>query len=101
MPVHHTKNPHLMGGRCAAARGNPQHGRPRQVAAPSDADIEQRLNDLVKPAVFAELDHYHRLGLRSRLLDLPVMVAIVLAMLWRHIPGVCALQHHLEPIPFR
>lgn len=84
-----------MGGRYAAASGNPQHGRQRQVAAPSDADIEQRLNDLVKPAVFAELDHYHRLGLRSRLLDLPVMVAIVLAMLWRHIPGVCALQRHL------
>ena len=33
----------------------PQHGRQRQVVAPSDADIEQRLNDLVKPAVFAEL----------------------------------------------
>ena len=71
-------------------------GRQRQSAAwapaasggASDADIEQRLNDLVKPVVFAELDHYHRLGLRSRLLDLPVMVAIVLAMLWRHIPGV-------------
>jgi Transposase DDE domain len=95
MPVHHTQNPRLMGGRYAAASGNPQHGRQRQVAAPCDADIEQRLNDLVKPAVFAELDYYHRLGLRSRLLDLPVMVAIVLAMLWRQIPGVCALQRQL------
>jgi hypothetical protein len=95
MPVHHTQNPRLMGGRYAAASGNPQHGRQRQVAAPCDADIEQRLNDLVKPAVFAELDYYHRLGLRSRLLDLPVMVAIVLAVLWRQIPGVCALQRQL------
>lgn len=95
MTVHHTKNPRLMGGRYAAATGNADHGRQRQVAAPSDADIEQRLNDLVKPAVFAELDYYHHLGLRSRLLDLPVMVAIVLAMLWRNIPGVCALQRHL------
>jgi hypothetical protein len=95
MTIHHTKNPRLMGGRYAAASGNADHGRQRQVAAPSDRDIEQRLNDLVKPAVFAELDYYHSLGLRSRLLDLPVMVAIVLAMLWRHIPGVCTLQRQL------
>ena len=95
MPVHHTQNARLMGGRYAAASGNPRHGRQRQVVAPSDADIEQRLNDLVKPAVFAELDYYHRLGLRNRVLSLPVMASIVLAMLWRHIPGVSALQRVL------
>lgn len=92
---HHAKNPRLTGGRLAGASGNPDHRRQRQVPAPSDADIEQRLHDLVKPAVYAELDYYHQLGLRSRLLDLPLMVAIVLAMLWRHIPGVCTLQREL------
>jgi len=61
----------------------------------ADADIEQRLNDLVKPAVFAELGYYHKLGLRNRLLNLPVMVSIVLAMIWRRIPGVCELQRLL------
>lgn len=92
---HHAKNPRLTGGRYGAGTGNPDHGRQRQVPAPSDADIEQRLNDLVKPAVFSELNYYHKLGLRSRLLDLPMMVAIVLAMLWRQIPGVCTLQREL------
>jgi hypothetical protein len=65
------------------------------VPAPADPEIEQRLNDLVKPAVFAELAYYHQLGLRSRLLDLPVMVALVLSMLWRRVPGVCTLQRML------
>jgi hypothetical protein len=74
---------------------NPDHARRRQTPAPTDAEIEQRLHDLVKPAVFAEIAHYQALGLRQRILTLPVMVAVVLAMLWRQIPGVCALQRTL------
>ncbi len=49
------------------------NARRTHVPAPADPDIEQRLTDLVKPAVFAELAYYRQLGLRSRLLDLPVM----------------------------
>ncbi len=90
-----TRNPRLASGTYAAATGNPDHARPRQVPAPSDREIEQRLNDLVQPAVFAELDYYHQLGLRNRLLNLPVMVSLVLAMLWRHLPGVMTLQRLL------
>lgn len=74
------------------ATENPDHARRHQVPAPADAEIEQRLNDLVLPAVYAELDHYRKLGLRNRLLTLPVMVALVLTMIWRHIPGVEALR---------
>jgi hypothetical protein len=74
---------------------NPDHARRRETPAPSDAEIEQRLNALVKPAVFAELEHYRSLGLRNRLLTLPVMVSLVLALLWRRVPGVCALQRLL------
>jgi len=77
------------------AKENPDHGRLRHTPAPSDTEIEQRLNDLVRPAVFAEMAHYHALGLRNRILNLPVMVAVVLAMLWRQIPGVCTLQRML------
>ena len=90
-----SRNPRLLSGRYAKATGNPDHARRRQVPAPSDADLEQRIHDLVKPAVFAELDYYNQLGLRNRLLNLPVMVAVVLAMIWRQIPGVCALQRLL------
>lgn len=90
-----TQNVRLGSGRYAKAAGNPDHARRHEVAAPSDRDIEQRLDELVKPAVFAELAYYRKLGLRNRLLNLPVMVAIVLAMLWRQIPGVCTLQRML------
>jgi hypothetical protein len=85
----------LLKGRHRRAVDNHDHARQTHVPAPADADIARRLDDLVKPAVFAELAHYRQLGLRNRLLTLPVMVAVVLAMLWRRIPGVCSLQRLL------
>ncbi|MGB8646857.1 MAG: IS4 family transposase [Anaerolineae bacterium] len=88
-PTPHINNRHK------AAHDNPDHIRRRQTPAPTDAEIEQRLNELVKPAVFAEIGHYHALGLRNRILTLPVMVAAMLALLWRHLPGVCELQRLL------
>ena len=77
------------------ATRNPDHARRTHVAARSDEAIEQRLNELVKPAVYAEVAYYRRLGLRSRVLNLPVMVAVVLALIWRRVPGVCTLQRML------
>lgn len=77
------------------AHFNPDHRRRTHVPAPSDAEIERRLEDFVKPPVFAELDYYRQLGLRNRLLNLPVMVSLVLGLIWRRIPGVCALQRSL------
>jgi hypothetical protein len=74
---------------------NPDHTRRTHVPAPSDAEIEYRLDTLVKPAVYAELDYYRQLGHRNRLLGLPVMVALVLALIWRRVPGVCTLQRML------
>ncbi len=74
---------------------NPDHSRRTHVPAPSDAEIERRLTELVKPAVFAELDYYRQLGHRNRLLGLPVMVALVLTLIWRRVPGVCTLQRML------
>lgn len=88
-------NRRLQSGRYAAAKGNGDHGRQRQMPAPADQDVEQRLNELVKPAVYAEMEHYRHKGLRNRILTLPVMVSVVLAMLWRHLPGVCELQRLL------
>jgi hypothetical protein len=87
--------PKLLGARRKQATNNPDHARRTHVPAPSDADIEQRLTDRVKPAVFAELAYYRSLGLRSRLLSLPVMVALVLTLIWRRVPGVTTLQRML------
>jgi hypothetical protein len=74
---------------------NPDHARQRQAPAPADVEIERRLEELLKPAVYAELEYYRQLGLRNRLLTLPVMVSVVLAMIWRRVPGVCTLQRML------
>lgn len=76
-------------------QANVDHARRTHVPAPSDAEIEHRLTTLVKPAVYAEVVYYRQLGYRNRLLGLPVMVALVLALIWRRVPGVCTLQRML------
>ncbi len=78
------------------ATNNPDHARRTHVPAPADTAIAERLHTLVKPAVYAELDYFRHLGLRSRLLSLPVMVAVVLSLLWRRVPGVCTLTRMLN-----
>jgi hypothetical protein len=53
----------------------------RPLAAPPDEQISQRLTEIVHPATLAQVAHYHDLGLRERVLNLPVMVALVLSMI--------------------
>ena len=59
---------------------NPDHVRGRHLPSESNKVIEKRLNELVKPAVFSQLAYYQQLGLRDRILTLPLMVAAVLTM---------------------
>src|SRR5256884_2137851 len=77
------------------AAHNPVHARRTHVPAPADPEIEHRLTELVQPAVFAELAYYRSLGLRQRILGLPVLVALVLTLIWRRVAGVCTLQRML------
>jgi hypothetical protein len=37
------------------------------------------------------VSYFHQLGLRERILTLPVMMALVLSMIWRQIGSVGAL----------
>jgi len=60
--------------------------RPNTVAP--DAIIEQRLEDVVHPATLNQVAHFHDLGLRERTLNLPVMMAFVLSLIWRQIGSV-------------
>jgi len=60
----------------------------RANQAPPDAQIEALLNQVLQPATFAQVAHFHQLGLRERVLNLPVMLAFVLSLLWRHIGSV-------------
>lgn len=60
----------------------------RPNAAPPDEVVGGRLDDLVSPAVYAQVDLYHAMGLRERLLTLPIMVAFVLSLIWRQLGSV-------------
>ena len=68
----------------------------RSLAAPPDEQISQRLTEIVHPATLAQVAYYHELGLRERVLNLPVMVALVLSMIWRQIEGVSQLVRVLR-----
>ena len=57
--------------------------------------IEKRLKELLTPAVFGQLAYYRQLGLRSRILGLPLMVAAILTLLWRQVPSVTELTRVL------
>jgi hypothetical protein len=72
------------------------HARPRTAPAPASPAVEARLTELIGPALFALGDEYRRLGLRARVLSLPVMVGVVRALIWRQVPSVCELLRALE-----
>ena len=74
---------------------NPDHVRRTNRPSPDNAVITERLKSLVTPAVFGPLAYYRSLGLRDRLLGLPVMVAALLLLLWRQVPSVCELARVL------
>jgi len=48
----------------------------------------KEMEEVVNPAVYGQMAYYQALGLRARILTLPVMVAFVLGMLWRQIGSV-------------
>jgi hypothetical protein len=78
---------------------NRDHARPRTAPAPTSAAIEARLTELISPATYALTEQYRQLGLRWRVLTLPVMVALVLSLIWRQIPSVTTLVQTLAREP--
>ena len=60
----------------------------RPNSAPPDEQIEARLTDLIHPTTYAQVAAFHALGLRERILTLPVMMAFVLSLIWRHLGSV-------------
>ena len=74
---------------------NPDHVRPRRQPGPSDEVIAGQLADLLTPLVHNQMSLYRQLGLRDRILGLPLMVAAVLTLLWRQVPSVHELTRLL------
>jgi hypothetical protein len=74
---------------------NPDHVRSRHKPGPSNEVIEAQLTDLLTPAINNQLAYYRQLGLRSRILGLPLMIAAVLTLLWRQVPSARELTRLL------
>lgn len=66
------------------------------IAAPSDDQVKQRIQEIIHPATLAQVSYFHRLGLRERTLSFVVMVAFVLEMIWRQIGSVSALTRLVQ-----
>jgi hypothetical protein len=60
----------------------------RLSVAPPDEQVETRLAELIHPATYAQVEAYRAMGLRHRILTLPVMVAFVLSLIWRQLGSV-------------
>ncbi|NJP22569.1 MAG: IS4 family transposase [Hydrococcus sp. CRU_1_1] len=56
-----------------------------------DETIANQLEALLTPAITTQENYYRQLGLRDRILNLPLMVAAVLTLLWRDVAGVTEL----------
>lgn len=71
------------------------HARNRTHPNVDNKAISQQLENLVKPCVYNQLAHYRSLGMRERILGLPLMLAAVLTLVWRQVPSVRELNRML------
>lgn len=74
---------------------NPDHVRRHNRPGPDNKVIAERLEELVLPTVMGQLTYFRSLGLRDRILSLPVIVATLMTLLWRQVPSVCELARML------
>lgn len=75
---------------------NPDHVRRRTRPTANDEVIEQQFQELLSPAVFNQEAYYRSLGMRSRILNLPLMVAALITLLWRQVPSIHELTRMLN-----
>jgi hypothetical protein len=67
---------------------NHDHAKRQQRPMMEDEAIATQLSDLVTPALISQEKSYRQLGMRDRILNLPLMVAAVLTLIWRDVAGV-------------
>jgi hypothetical protein len=71
------------------------HARNRTHPNIDNEVISQKLEELVKPCVYNQLAYYRSLGMRERILSLPLMLAAVLTLVWRQVPSARELNRML------
>lgn len=60
----------------------------RPTSGPPDEEVQALLTEVVHPATYTQTAAYAAMGLRQRILNLPVMVAFVLSLIWRQVGSV-------------
>jgi hypothetical protein len=63
----------------------------RSMSAPPAEAVVARLTEIVHPMTLTQVGYFHELGLRERILNLPIMVGLVLGMIWRQVGSVSEL----------
>jgi hypothetical protein len=58
--------------------------------------VEQRLQEMIHPAILSQVAHFHRQDLRERTLTLPVMMALLVRLVWRPISGLTELARLIQ-----
>jgi hypothetical protein len=75
---------------------NRDHAKRKQRPMVEDKVIAEQLTALFKPIITSQSKFFRELGLRDRIITLPLMVAAVLTLLWRDVAGVTELNRLLE-----
>jgi Transposase DDE domain len=74
---------------------NRDHAKKTTKPMVEDEEIASQISALLTPAITSQENYYRQLGLRGRILNLPLMVAAVLTLLWREVAGVTELTRML------
>ena len=77
-------------------RINRDHAKKKNRPQVENEAIANYLEDLLIPAMAAQKTFYRQLNLRDRILTLPLMMAAILSLLWRSVPGVTELTRLLN-----
>jgi hypothetical protein len=60
----------------------------QELHGPPGEDVQKLLEQIVSPITYSQIDSYRAMGMRQRILTLPVMMAFVLSLIWRHVGSV-------------
>ena len=75
---------------------NRDHAQKKHHPLMENEAIISHLSDLLTPLIFNQQALFRSLGLRNRILNLPLMIAAVLTLLWRNVPSVTELTRLLN-----
>lgn len=74
---------------------NRDHAKKKHRPLQESEAIACHIEALLTPAITSQQAFYRKLGLRDRILNLPLMIAAVLTLLWRDVAGVQELTRLL------